>query len=65
MNPLHNADPEEIRRLLDQEKWLAPLPEIRHAGFRPWQKAVFWALRAYIVVLLLVVLWAFGHGIHG
>ncbi len=54
----------ELARLLREEGWDKPLPEVRPRALKAWQQAVFWGLRAYIIVMLLVVIWAFSHGIH-
>lgn len=51
-----------LARLLHQEGWDQPLAEVHMVHLKPWQQAVFWGLRAYIVVMLLIVIWAFGRG---
>ncbi|OBS08411.1 hypothetical protein [Acidihalobacter prosperus] len=65
MKHLRDFDPEELHHLLSEENWLAPLPEVRPIKLKPWQETVFWGLRLYVLVMLLVVLWAFVHGAHG
>ena len=65
MRPMDDFDPEEIRRLLREEAWDHPLPEVRRIRLRPWQGMVFWGLRAYVAVMVIIVILAFGHGMHG
>jgi hypothetical protein len=64
MKELDDYDPQEIRNLLAQEGWLDPLPPVHRIQFLPWQRWVFWALRLYIVVMVIVVGWAFLAGHH-
>lgn len=49
--------------LVEQENWLAPPMEIGRVVLRPWQQAVFWVLRLYIVVMLSVMGWGFYHNL--
>ncbi len=58
------VDAAEIARLLREEGWDRPLPEVSPKALKGWQQIVFWGLRFYIVVMLLVVMWAFSHGVH-
>ncbi|HUW98411.1 MAG TPA: hypothetical protein VMV40_06150 [Acidiferrobacter sp.] len=58
------VDHAEFAQLLREEGWDQPLPEVTTKALKGWQQLVFWALRAYIVVMLLVVIWAFSHGTH-
>lgn len=58
------VDALEIARLLREEGWDRALPAVSPMALKGWQQIVFWALRAYIVVMLLVVMWAFSHGAH-
>lgn len=50
-----------LAALAQQEQWLTPPKEITRIVLRPWQQAVFWALRVYIVVMLAVMAWGFYH----
>lgn len=51
-----------LAKLLHDEGWDQPLAEVTPQPLKLWQQAVFWALRIYIVVMLMIVIWAFGHG---
>ncbi len=53
---------EELAQLLREEGWDKPLAPVQPRALKPWQQAVFWGLRLYIVVMLIIVMWAFGHG---
>ena len=53
-----------IAALAEQENWLAPPMEITRVELRPWQQAVFWGLRAYIMVMLIVMGWGFYHNMN-
>jgi hypothetical protein len=59
---LEDYSPQDIQALLESEAWTRPLAPVARARFKPWQQAVFWALRLYIVAMLIVVFWAFWHG---
>ena len=48
-----------------EENWLAPLPEVTRITLSPWQQAVFWGLRIYIVVMLAVMGLAFFRNLGG
>lgn len=37
------------------EDWHVPPPEVSRVILRPWQQAVFWGLRIYVVVMLAVM----------
>ncbi|MBN6742501.1 hypothetical protein JKG47_18685 [Acidithiobacillus sp. MC6.1] len=50
--------------IIRQEEWDIPLPEVHRTQLKGWQQTVFWGLRAYIVVMLLVVIYAFSSGLH-
>ena len=65
MKPLREFDPEVIRRLIEDEGWHEPLPEVRPVTLTPAQRLLFWGLRAYVVVMTAVVIWAFVHGTGG
>jgi hypothetical protein len=43
------------------EGWLVPPAEVTPVTLRPWQQAVFWGLRVYIVVMLVVMVIGFAH----
>ncbi len=62
MKELDDYEPHELRSLLAQEGWLDPLQPVHRIRLRPWQRWVFWALRIYIAVMVLVVGWAFVAG---
>ncbi len=61
MKELHDFDTQEIRRLIEQERWNEPLSEVRRVRFTPGQRIIFWGLRAYVIVMTVVVVWAFLH----
>ncbi|MHB8921556.1 MAG: hypothetical protein ACYC3A_03670 [Halothiobacillus sp.] len=65
MKQLHEFDPVDIRRLVEREGWQKPLTEVRRVQLTGRQKAVFWGLRLYVVVMTVVVVWAFLHGAAG
>ncbi|MGC9162902.1 MAG: hypothetical protein ACP5F9_05070 [Thiomonas sp.] len=65
MKHLHEFDPADIRRLIEREGWEKPLPPVERVQLTPWQQAVFWGLRLYVVVMTAVVVWAFVHGAAG
>jgi len=48
----HANDGPELDDLARAEGWYAPPPEVTRVQLRPWQQAVFWGLRLYIVVML-------------
>jgi hypothetical protein len=66
-----SVQPRRARRPLDREAdmhalaldegWLAPPAEVTRISLRPWQQAVFWGLRVYIVVMLIVMSVGFAH----
>lgn len=53
-----------LAALAEQENWLAPPMEITRVVLRPWQQAVFWGLRLYIMVMLTVMAWGFYHSLN-
>ena len=65
MKQLHEFDPVVIRRLIENEGWEKPLPEVRRVQLTTRQQVVFWGLRLYVVVMTAVVVWAFLHGAAG
>jgi hypothetical protein len=50
-----------IAAIARDEGWLTPLMPIERITLRPWQQAVFWSLRLYIVVMLVIMGWGFFH----
>ncbi len=62
MKRADQVDHAELARLLREEGWDRNLPPVTPKTLKAWQQAVFWGLRLYIVVMLLVVIWAFAHG---
>ena len=65
MKELSDFQAQEIRRLLEQERWDVPLAEVQRTCLSPAQQAVFWGLRVYVLVMTVVVVWAFLHGAAG
>ncbi len=53
-----------LAALAQEENWLAPPTEITRVVLRPWQQAVFWGLRLYIMVMLAVMGWGFYHSMN-
>jgi len=45
----------EFNAIAEAEGWRTPPAEVTRVVLRPWQQAVFWGLRVYIVVLLAVI----------
>ncbi len=62
MKALREFDREAINRLLKEEGWDHPLPEVRRVRLSGGQQALFWGLRLYVLVMVIVVVWAFVHG---
>ncbi len=58
----YNAD--ALARLLAEEGWDTPLPPVHRQQLEPWQQWVFWGLRIYVVIMCVIVLWAFTLGVH-
>jgi hypothetical protein len=54
-------DKAELDALAHSEGWLMPPAEVTRVTLRPWQQAVFWGLRAYIAVMLVVMAIGFAH----
>jgi hypothetical protein len=48
-------DDAELNAIAHDEGWLVPPAEVTRVALRPWQQAVFWGLRVYIVVMLVVM----------
>jgi hypothetical protein len=62
---LEDFGTQEIRRLLEQEPWGAPPMDVTRTRLTRGQQVVFWGLRVYVVVMTVVVVWAFLHGAAG
>lgn len=56
-------DKDKLVALAQEENWLTPLADVRRVTLRPWQQAVFWGLRVYIVVILVIMGWGFYHSL--
>ena len=52
-------DEPDLLAIARSEGWLTPPPEVTGVPLRPWQQAVFWGLRIYIVVMLVVMVLGF------
>ena len=65
MKELRDFHAQEIRRLIEQERWDEPLAQVKRIRLSPDQQAVFWGLRVYVLVMTAVVVWAFLHGAAG
>ena len=55
----------DIAAIAHSEGWLTPLMPIERVALRPWQQAVFWGLRFYIGVMLIIMGWGFFHAAAG
>jgi len=51
----------DIAAIAHTEGWLVPLMPIERVRLRPWQQTVFWGLRLYIGVMLIIMGWGFFH----
>lgn len=54
----HRWQPDDdaaLTAIAHDEGWLVPPAEVTRVALRPWQQAVFWGLRAYILVMLVVM----------
>ncbi len=58
----YNAD--ALKKLLDEEGWDTPLQPVHRQQLKLWQQWVFWGLRIYVVIMCVIVLWAFTSGLH-
>ena len=56
-------DKDRLAALAHEENWLAPLADVQRVTLRPWQQVVFWGLRVYIVIMLVVMGWGFCHSL--
>jgi hypothetical protein len=52
-------DDSDLNAIVHSEGWHVPPPEVTRVALRPWQQAVFWGLRLYIVVMLAVMVVGF------
>jgi hypothetical protein len=50
-----------LNAIAQSEGWSTPPAEVTRIALRPWQKAVFWGLRIYVVVMLVVMAFGFAH----
>ena len=57
----HPNDGPELDRLAADEGWYAPPRDVTRVKLRPWQQAVFWGLRIYIAVMLVLMIIGFAH----
>ncbi len=56
-------DAAALQTIAQAEGWLQSLPEVRRAtDLKLWQRALFWALRLYILAMTAIVVWAFASG---
>ena len=58
-------DTAALHAIAHSEGWLTPPPEVTRVILPPWQQAVFWGLRVYIVVMLVVMGFGFVRGAGG
>ena len=65
MKELRDFHAQDIRRLIELERWHEPLAEVSRTRLTPRQQVVFWGLRVYVLVMAGVVVWAFLHGAAG
>jgi hypothetical protein len=52
-------DRSDLDAIARSEGWHEPPAEVTRVVLRPWQQAVFWALRLYVVVMLAVMVVGF------
>jgi len=64
MKDLDDYTPEQLQSLLAEERWHDELPPVYRVQFKTWQQWVFWGLRIYVVIMCVIVLWAFTAGVH-
>ncbi len=64
MKDLDQYSADELEALLAEEGWDTPLRPVHRHQLKSWQQWVFWGLRIYVVVMCVVVLWAFTSGMH-
>jgi hypothetical protein len=51
----------DLNAIAHSEGWSTPPAEVTRIALRPWQQAVFWGLRIYILVMLIVMAFGFIH----
>ena len=51
----------DIAAIAHAEGWLTPPAAINRITLRPWQQTVFWGLRIYIGIMLVIMGWGFFH----
>jgi hypothetical protein len=59
--PRQPDDDAALTAIAHDEGWLVPPAEVTRVALRPWQQAVFWSLRVYIAVMLVVMAIGFAH----
>ena len=64
MRDLDQYSEAELEALLAEEGWDEPLAPVQRQQLKPWQQVVFWGLRIYVVIMCVIVLWAFTAGVH-
>ena len=64
MKDLNEYTTEQVQALLAEERWHDELLPVHRVQLKPWQQWVFWGLRIYVVVMCVIVLWAFTAGVH-
>jgi len=64
MKDLDEYTPEQLQSLLAEERWHDELPPVQRVHLKSWQQWVFWSLRVYVVIMCVIVLWAFTSGVH-
>ncbi len=64
MRDLDQYSEAELEALLAEEGWDEPLATVHRQQLKPWQQVVFWGLRIYVVIMCVIVLWAFTAGVH-
>lgn len=61
LSPLEEDSGPAIAAIAQSEGWLEPPRLIERVTLRPWQRAVFWGLRVYIAIMLVVMGWGIIH----
>ena len=55
----------DITAIAHAEGWLIPPASVERVALRPWQQAVFWGLRVYIGIMLVIMGWGLFHAVGG
>lgn len=64
MQKIHVSDNDDVQRILEREGWAQPLPPVKKlTRLSWWHHIAFWALRVYVVAMLVVVVYAFTRGV--